>query len=34
MPEFHLKQAGFTYSASGLLLNTVKEFKTLEEQVT
>ena len=33
MPELHLKQLGFTYSACGPLLNTVKKFKTLEKQV-
>ena len=27
MPEWHLKQLGFTYSACGYLLNIVKEFK-------
>ena len=26
MPELHLKQLGFTYSACGHLLNIVKEF--------
>ena len=30
MPELHLKQPGFTYSA---LLYIVKEFKNLEKQV-
>ena len=33
MPELHLKQPGFTYSACELLLNIVKESKGLEKQV-
>ena len=32
MPEMHLKQPGFTYSAFGDLLKTKKEFKNLKEQ--
>ena len=33
MPELHLKQPGFTYSACGAFANIVKEFKNLEKQV-
>ena len=31
MPEMHLKQPGFTYSACGLL-KTKKEYKNLKKQ--
>ena len=31
MPEMHLKQPGFTYSACRPLLNTKKEFKHLKK---
>ena len=33
MPELHLRQPGFTYSACGLLLNIVKEFKKLKKKL-
>ena len=32
MPEMHLKQPGFTYSACGLFLKIKKEFKNLKKQ--
>ena len=32
IPEMHLKQLGFTYSASGPLKKTKKEFKNLKKQ--
>ena len=32
MPEMHLKQPGFTYSALDHLLKTKKEFKNLKKQ--
>ena len=32
MPEMHLKQPGFTYSACDHLLKTKKEFKNLKKQ--
>ena len=32
MPEIHLKQPGFTYSACGHLLKIKKEFKNLKKQ--
>ena len=32
MPEIHLKQPGFTYSALDHLLKTKKEFKNLKKQ--
>ena len=32
MPEMHLKQPGFTYSASGPLLKIKKKFKNLKKQ--
>ena len=32
MPEMHLNQPGFTYSACGPLLETNKEFKNLCKQ--
>ena len=34
MPELHLKQPGFTYSAVDPLQTIFKEFKNLEKQVT
>ena len=33
MPELHLRQSGFTYSACWPLLNIVKGFKNLEKQI-
>ena len=32
MPEMHLKQPGFTYTACGHLLKIKKEFKNLKKQ--
>ena len=32
MPEIHLRQPGFTYSACGPLLKIKKEFKNLKKQ--
>ena len=32
MPEIHLKQLGFTYSACGPFTKTKKEFKNLKKQ--
>ena len=32
MPEIHLKQPGFTYSACGPFTKTRKEFKNLKKQ--
>ena len=32
MPELHLKQPGFTYSACGSFMKHVNEFKNLEKQ--
>ena len=32
MPEMHLKQPGFTYSACGPFTKTKKEFKNLKKQ--
>ena len=32
MPEMHLKQLGFTYSACGPFKKTKKEFKNLKKQ--
>ena len=32
MPEMHLKQPGFTYSACGLFTKIKKEFKNLRKQ--
>ena len=32
MPEMHLKQPGFTYSACDHLLKTKKDFKNLKKQ--
>ena len=34
MPEMHLNQPGFTYSACGPLLKTKKEYKKLNKQKT
>ena len=34
MPEMHLKQLGFAYSACGLFTKTKKEFKNLKKQET
>ena len=33
MPELHLKQSGFTYSACGPFTKRFEEFKSLEKQV-
>ena len=33
MPELHLKQPGFTYSAVNRLINIVKEFKNLNKHL-
>ena len=33
MPEMHLRQPQFVYSACGLLLDIKKEFKNLNKQV-
>ena len=32
MPEMHLKQPGFTYSACGPFTKTKKEYKNLKKQ--
>ena len=32
MPRIHLKQRGFTYSASGPFTKTKKEYKNLKKQ--
>ena len=34
LPKMHLKQPGFTYSASGSFLKTKKELKNLKKQET
>ena len=34
MPELHLKQAGFTYSACGPFTRYQKEFKNFEKRAT
>ena len=34
MPEMHLKQPGFTYSACGPFAKIKKEFKNLKKQET